>query len=54
MFDNVASTEHGEIEILYDAKVIGRDSKMYGLYMVYGCATIGHALVSSRDLHDNS
>ncbi|MCH82500.1 putative Ty-1 copia retrotransposon protein [Trifolium medium] len=55
MHDNLGyetRIDHGIIEISLDAKIIGRGTKVYGLYLLDGSTIIGHAFIASRISHD--
>lgn len=53
MFGYGTSIEHGVMQISINAKVIGRGTKMIGLYMLDDSTIIEHAPITSQDSHDS-
>jgi hypothetical protein len=43
--------EHGFVEVLFDAKIIGRGTKVCTLYLLDGSTIIDHAFVSRNVSH---
>lgn len=41
------------MEISHDANIIGRGTKVCGLYMLYDSIIIGNALISNQNSHGN-
>lgn len=46
--------EHGRQQILHDATIISKSSKMYGLYILYAFTLISYTSLAIQDFYDKT